>query len=81
MTLKNRLVGLCLIYAPNVSTNQCVLWDWLTSSSSNDIWIVGGDFNMVEWCNAREGGFGYDVHYYKALKGGLVQVQGFSPNL
>lgn len=54
--LQDKLIGLCLAYAPNSSTNRCTPCDWMASSLRNVEWILGDDFNMVEWVGDKNGG-------------------------
>jgi hypothetical protein len=56
--IQDRLVGFCSAYAPNASLDRCSLWDWIASSLPAAEWVIGSDFNMVEWSGDRDGGSG-----------------------
>ena len=47
ISIDNRPMGFCSIYAPNDAKGRISLWNWLVTLP--DIpWLFGGDFNMVE---------------------------------
>jgi hypothetical protein len=82
LLLRDKVVGFFSVYAPNSSSERCILWDWLVSSLSNIEWIWGIDFNMVEWVKDGEGGSSFVIcgiekqAWYK----GKAYLQGFHPN-
>lgn len=43
------MIGICVLYATNLSSKHSGLQDWMASSLPTVDWIVGGDFNMIEW--------------------------------
>jgi hypothetical protein len=73
LLIQERLLGLCLVYAPNISLDRLNLWERMVSSLLDAEWFVGGDFNMVEW----EGGdvgvviSGSEKHAWARCKAGL----------
>ena len=40
LVIQDRLLGFCLVYAPNLSSDQSHLWDWMASSWSYANWIL-----------------------------------------
>lgn len=48
-------MGFFSIYTHIASSDRCTLWDWMSSSLLVVEWIIGGDFNMVEWARERDG--------------------------
>ena len=56
LLFQERLLGFCSIYAPNSSSKHTQICTRLESSLTYVEWILGGDFNMVEWDIDREGG-------------------------
>jgi hypothetical protein len=58
LLIQERLLGLCSMYAPSMSSAKLNLWEWMTSSLLDVEWIVGKYFNMVEWEGDWGGGLG-----------------------
>lgn len=58
MLIKERLLGFCSVYAPNLSLARVRIWEWMASSLSDAEWIIGSEFHMVEWEGYRGGGAG-----------------------
>lgn len=52
--IQYRLTSFCSIHALNTRSNS--LWDWMASSLPTIEWLLGGDFNMVEWSKDKNGG-------------------------
>ena len=42
-------IGFCYVYSSNKARECCELWDWMAKELPNADWVIGGDFNMVEY--------------------------------
>ena len=55
LILNGSSFGVFSLYAPNDYKERILLWDWMTTLPSI-LWIVGGDFNMIESLGDNIGG-------------------------
>lgn len=46
-------IGFCSVYASNNARERCELWEWIAKELPNADWVIGGDFNMVEYSTDR----------------------------
>jgi hypothetical protein len=61
LMVQDHLIGLYVIYAPNLNSEHRQLWDWMASSLSATDWILWEDLNMVEWDGDHGGGVGHVI--------------------
>ena len=55
LTVNGSPFGICSLYAPNDYNERIILWDWMTTLP-NIMWLVGGDFNTIEYVDDKIGG-------------------------
>ena len=51
--------GILNVYASNSASERCLLWKWCAFSLPPAVWIVCGDFNMVERASDKIGGLNH----------------------
>ena len=63
ISIKDEIVGVLNIYAPNSVSERIVFWNQLEALCPSNInWCVGGDFNMIDRVKDRTGGSMTTIH-------------------